>query len=118
MHFALISPAVRKATAILLLGLISTVCMGGLSACSGTLPLASSAVLPRELPALPAWAKPVGVARPPDGTDWRVIAKTEQNARKENAGRLACLVRWYGERRAEFAKGKPYTGDGSCPPAR
>lgn len=71
-------------------------------------------VLPRALPPLPEWARPVGVERPPDGTDWRVIAKTEQNARKANAQRLGCLGRWYEERRAEYAQGKPLEGGGDC----
>lgn len=71
-------------------------------------------MLPRELPPLPGWAVPVGVARPADGTDWRVIAKAEQNARKTNAARLRCLGRWYEERRIAYAQGKPLEGGGSC----
>jgi hypothetical protein len=72
-------------------------------------------VLPRELPPLPSWAVPVGVKRPAAGTDLREIVKVEQNARKENAGRLICLARWYDERRAELAQGKVFDGDTRCP---
>lgn len=71
-------------------------------------------VLPRELPPLPDWARPVGVARPAEGTDWRVIAATEQRARLENASRLTCLAGWYEQRRADYAGRDVAAGVAGC----
>lgn len=71
-----------------------------------TRPPASGPVLARTLPPTPAWAKPVAVARPAEGTDWEIVAKREQNGRKLANGRLICLVDWIDERRVELAGGK------------
>lgn len=71
-------------------------------------------MLPRTLPPTPAWMAPVRVLRPPDGTDWEVVAKREQNGRLENAARLNCARRWLDERRTELGGGtaQPLKG---CP---
>lgn len=66
----------------------------------------SARVLPRELPPKPDWAVPVGVSRPPAGTDWIEVAKREQNARKAANSRLVRFGEWYDERRAEFGTTK------------
>lgn len=63
----------------------------------------SGPVLARSLPATPSWAKPVEVSRPPDDTDWEIVARREQNGRKLANGRLSCLVDWIDERRVELA---------------
>lgn len=60
-------------------------------------------MLPRELPPKPAYVAPVPVARPADGTDWRIVALREQNARKEANSRLVRFGQWYDARRAEYA---------------
>lgn len=61
-------------------------------------------MLPRELPPRPAWAEPVGVSRPPDGTPLAEVAKREQNARKAANAIILRFGRWYDERRADYAK--------------
>jgi hypothetical protein len=71
-------------------------------------------VLPRELPPAPSWARPAPFTPPARGADFEEVAKIEQIGRKENAGRLACFRRWYDERRAEFAQGKPLGDDNPC----
>lgn len=71
-------------------------------------------VLPRELPPLPGWAKPKWASRPPAGTDLVEIGGTEHDRADLNAARLNCLGRWYEERRAEYAQGKPLEGGGGC----
>jgi hypothetical protein len=69
-------------------------------------PVSAGPVLARTLPATPAWAKPVAVPRPPDDTDWEIVARAEQNGRKLANGRLTCLADWIDERRVELAGGK------------
>lgn len=90
----------------LLLLLLSTACTRS--------PVSAGPVLTRTLPATPAWAQPVEISRPADGTDWEVVARREQNGRKLANGRLTCLVDWIDERRVELAgkPGKPVKG---CP---
>ena len=74
---------------------------------AGSRPSGTGVVLARTLPPTPAWAQPVNVSRPPDDTDWEVVAKREQNGRKLANGRIICLVGWIGERRQELATGQP-----------
>lgn len=96
MRCARISKAGLLLSASLLLALSSTGCT----------PTASlrSAVLPRVLPPAPGWAQPVTVLRPPDGTDWEIVAQREQNGRAEANARIVRFVRWYEERRLELGK--------------
>jgi hypothetical protein len=62
-------------------------------------------VLPRQLPAAPAELfAPVVVLRPPDDTDWEVVAKREQNGRKLANARLAKAGAWYEDVRKAMAK--------------
>ena len=60
-------------------------------------------MLPRDLPPAPAWAVPVEVSRPAEGTDLLEVAKREQNARKLANARLVQFGRWYEERRRDYA---------------
>ena len=63
-------------------------------------------MLARTLPPTPAWAAPVDVSRPADGTEWEIVARREQNGRKLANARLGCLVDWIDERRVELATGR------------
>lgn len=85
----------------LLLLTLSTACT------AGNRPSGTGVVLGRTLPPTPAWAQPVHVSRPADGTDWEVVAKREQNGRLLANGRIVCLVGWIDERRQELAIGQP-----------
>lgn len=73
-----------------------------------------SGVVGRDFPPTPAFAVPVKVLRPPDGTDAEVVAKAEQNGRLANGARLVCLVRWIDEGRVAFATGKDWLPATSC----
>lgn len=60
-------------------------------------------VLARDLPPKPAWAQPVGVSRPPAGTDLVEVAKREQLARQKANAIIVRFGDWYDERRADLA---------------
>jgi len=71
----------------------------------GCTPASSVRVLPRQLPAMPAELfAPVKVLRPPDGTDWEVVAKREQSGRVLANARLAKAGAWYEDVRRAVAK--------------
>lgn len=74
----------------------------------GCTPASSVRVLPRALPPAPAELfAPVRVLRPPDGTDWEVVAKREQNGRALANAKLAKAGAWYEEiRRAVAEQGR------------
>ena len=72
---------------------------------AGCTPVSSVRVLPRALPAAPAELfSPVKVLRPPDGTDWEVVAKREQNGRVLANAKLAKAAAWYDQVRQAVAK--------------
>ncbi len=71
----------------------------------GCTPASSVRVLPRTLPPAPAELfAPVKVLRPPDGTDWEVVAKREQNGRVLANAKLAKAAAWYDDVRGAYAK--------------
>lgn len=80
--------------------------MGALSSCGGPGALSQSRVLPRELPPLPDWAKPVWASRPQAGTDLVDVGAVERRRADINAARLRRLAEWYQERQLEYAGGK------------
>lgn len=86
------SPRSLRAIAALLLPLI-------LISCTST---GANKIIPRALPEKPAWAVPVAVQRPAEGTDLLEIAKREQNARKQANAIIVKFGTWYDERRVEF----------------
>ena len=62
-------------------------------------------MLPRDLPAAPAGLfAPVTVLRPPDGTDWEVVARREQNGRMLANARLQKAKAWYDDVREAVSK--------------
>ncbi len=72
---------------------------------AGCTPASSVRVLPRALPAAPAdLFAPVTVLRPPDGTDWEVVAKREQNGRVLANAKLAKAAAWYDRVREGYGK--------------
>ena len=71
----------------------------------GCTPSSSVRVLPRTLPPAPAELfATVKVLRPPDGTDWEVVAKREQNGRVLANAKLAKARVWYEDVRGAYAK--------------
>jgi len=73
--------------------------------CAGCTPASSVRVLPRALPPAPAELfAPVKVLRPPDGTDWEVVAKREQNGRALANAKLAKAAKWYDQVREAVGK--------------
>ena len=68
-------------------------------------PARSVRVLPRALPPAPAELfAPAKVLRPPDGTDWEVVAKREQNGRVLANAKLAKAGAWYEDVREAYGK--------------
>ena len=68
-------------------------------------PASSVRVLPRALPPPPAELfAPVKVLRPPDGTDWEVVVKREQNGRVLANAKLAKAGAWYEGVREAYGK--------------
>lgn len=71
----------------------------------GCTPASSVRVLPRALPPAPAELfAPVRVLRPPDGTDWEVVAQREQNGRALANAKLAKARAWYEVVRGGYGK--------------
>lgn len=71
----------------------------------GCTPASSVKVLPRTLPPAPAELfAPVKVLRPPDGTDWEVVAKREQNGRVLANAKLVKAKAWYEDVREAYGK--------------
>jgi len=63
-------------------------------------------VLPRALPQAPVELfGPVKVLRPPDNTDWEVVAKREQNGRVLANAKLAKAGAWYEQVRNAYGEG-------------